>query len=358
MRVGYAKVPSFYAAVERLDDPGLRARPVLVGGNPDKGGKVQSATHEALEAGVEVGMLCERALALCPDAALCPTNMKRYRELSVLLQTSLRQVTEGIEGDGLAGAYFDIAAGSDHDDDEEDERTFARRMVKAVREDLGLGLRVGVAPVKFLARLAAEEPDDDGFRFVANDQVAAFLSVLSPERLPGVGVKTRATLASLRIQTVEQLLKLDPREVENHLGAHGRRILGYARGEDEARIRTAAHRKTLSHEVTFEEPVAKRSAIEPRLAELCQTVEAGLRQQQLCASRVAIKLRYGAGKPETRSRKLVRPIVDAAEIYSAAKRLLDRTEVGQRPVTLLGVALAGLAPPAEIEATAQLDLFS
>ena len=349
---------SFYASVERLEDPGLRARPTLVGGNPQKGGKVQSASLEALECGVAIGMTCERALELCPDAVLRPTHMKRYREISSLLHTALRKVTDGIEIDGLAGAYFDVSHEVSIAGGEDRGREIASELRAMVRNELGLQLRVGIAPVKFMARLAAQEPNEEGFRFVADTDVASFLSGLSPERLPGVGAKTQSALARLRIDTVGKLLEMDPREVEAQLGTHGRRILAYARGEDESRVRTAAHRKTLSHEVTFDVPVLDRSAVEQQLAQLCKTAESGLRQQHLCAARVAIKLRFGTEKPATRSRKLMRPIESAAEIHAAAMRLLDRTEVGLRPLALLGIALAGLEPPTEVEAAAQLDLFN
>ena len=356
-RIAYVEVSSFYASVERLDDPGLRGRPTLVGGSPKKAGKVQSASLEAIESGVTVGMACERALELCSNAALVPTNMKRYREVSSLLLIALRKETEGIEADGLSGAYLEVPASHAAADEQAVALDLAARLQARVRDELGLLLSVGIAPVKFLARLAAEEQSESRIHCIAESDVASFLASQPVERLPGVGAKTRTQLSEMRVKTVAELLALSPRKVEASLGRHGQRILAYARGEDDSRVRTALHQKTLSHEMTFDKPIVERAAVEALLTRLCQTAETSLRQQQLFAARVAIKLRFGPGKPETRSRKLVRPIGSAAEILAAASKLLDRTEVGRRPLELLGIALAGLGPPTETEATAQLDLF-
>lgn len=353
LHVAYADVPSFYAAVERLDDPGLRARPVIVGGSPQKRGRVQSASAEALSSGVRLGMAIDAVHRLCPSAALVRTNMKRYREVSSLLHSTLREASRGIEVDGLAGAYLELSAAGPTN--EVHARALAQRLVECVHDEVGLSLRVGIAPVKFLARLAAWESGQDGIHCVDAGDVAAFLSPLPPDRLPGVGAKTRATLAEMEIATIGKLLALDPLEVEARLGSHGRRILAYARGEDGSRVRTAPHPKSLSHEFTFDEPVLERGVVESCLARLCHSAEGSLRQQRLCARRVAIKVRYAEGETATRTRTLLRPICSAAEIHSAALRLLDRTETGMRPLHLIGIALAGLGP--EHEPDAQLDLF-
>lgn len=352
-RVAYAEVPLFYVSVERQDDPALRAQPVIVGGDPHKRGKVQSASREALSCGVTLGMPVEDVHRLCPEAHLLRTNMKRYREVSSLLHSSLRGGCRGIETNGLAGAYLELAPEALRD--AESARSAAKQLADRVRDELGLPLRVGIAPVKFLARLASLESGDEGVRCVAVDEVADFLSPLPAERLPGVGAKTRATLADMQIETIGELLARDVAGIDDRLGSHGRRILAYARGEDEAQVRTAPHPKSLSHDFTFAEPVLERAAVESCLARLCTMAEAGLRQQRLCARRVAIKLRYVEGKNATRTRTLLRPILDAGEMHLAALRLLDRTETGRIPLRLIGISLGGLGP--EPEPDAQLDLF-
>ena len=354
LRVGYAQVPSFYASVERLDDPGLRARPVVVGGNPHKRGKVQSASGDALDRGVTLGMWMEDVPARCPDAALVRTNMKRYREVSAQLLVSLREATAGIEVAGLAGGFFEVPDAARHD--ARRARTVAEGLIDQVRASLGLSLRVGIAPVKFLARLVAAAPDGDPVVCVAEEQVATFLAPLALNRLPGVGAKTRAILREMNVETVGQLRALPRRDVERRLGRQAHRILPYANGQDASLVRVAAHPKTMSFEHTLEHAVRDRDAIGERLATLCQNAASSLRQQHLQVDCVAIKLRYDdASKIVTRRRTLQRPLHRGADLYTAAFRLLDKPLAGLRPVALVGVGLAGLAK--RVDQDSQLDLF-
>ncbi len=355
-RVGYAVVPAFYAAVERLDDPSLRARPVVVGGDPRKRGKVQSASREALARGVIVGMAMDEVEARCPDAVFVRTNMKRYREMSSVLQGAMREVSRGLEADGLAAGFFELT--SDLYADREAVDRLSGRLVEHVRDSVGLAVQLGIAPVKFLARLAADAGEGEGraVTCVAEGEVDGFLAPIAVDRLPGVGAKTLAVLQEMKIECVRELRDCDARQVERALGRQAGRILAYARGEDPAPVRVAPHPKSVSLHVTFETAVRERATIEEQLGALCQDAEGRLRQQQLETGRMTLKLRYDdADKPRTWTRKLVRPMWRAHDLYAAGLHLLDRSEVGLRAVRLLGVSLAGLSP--RVEDDRQLDLF-
>jgi DNA polymerase-4 len=355
-RVGYAVVPAFYAAVERLDDPALRARPIVVGGDPRKRGKVQSASREALAASVVVGMAMNEVAARCPDVVFLRTNMKRYREVSSVLQGAMREVSRGLETDGLAAGFFELESEL-HADREAVDR-LSKTLVEHVRDDVGLPVQLGIAPVKFLARLAADAGEDEGraVTCVSQRDVDGFLAPIAVERLPGVGAKTLAVLQEMKIECVRELRACDPRMVERALGRQAGRILAYARGEDPAPVRVAPHPKSVSLHVTFDAPVTERESVEKKLAVLCQDAEVRLRQQQLETSRMTLKLRYDdADKPRTWTRKLVRPVARAEALYAAGIHLLDRSEVGLRAVRLLGLTLAGLSP--HVEDDRQLDLF-
>ena len=351
--VAYATVPSFYAWVERVDDPSLRGRPVIVGGNPNKRGKVQSASEDARRFGVREGMLVSEALVLCSEAVVAPTQMKRYREVASLFHSCLRSVIRQHEAHGLSAAYLEVPR--DEAADRAGAVEFAARLSSCVREELGLPLKVGVAPLKFLAEIAAQQCRDEDLYFIAPGEEQEFLRSLSLDQLPGVGSKTLATLRQLRVESVAELVSLDSRVLETELGNHGLRILSLARGEDDSRVRSAPHPKSLSHEHTFSEARSERRDIEEQLAILCRNAESGLRRQELCAGRVAIKVRYSDKKTETRSRTLVRPILESGEIFSASRRLLDRTQVGVRSIDLIGVALSKLGP--QRVPNAQLELF-
>jgi len=187
----YAEVPGFYAEIERAAHPELAGRPVLVGGDPRKGGTVQSASREAVGEGVTPGMAVVAALERCPRAKTFRTDMRRYREVSARLRAILRRFLDRLEPAGLGAAYLDATGVA------RPPEALAGDLVKAVGEGLGLPLRVGVSSAKFLARLAAEEAGEGIHRIAAGEETA-FLAPLPVERLPGVGPATASRIAAGR----------------------------------------------------------------------------------------------------------------------------------------------------------------
>jgi len=187
----YAEVPRFYAELERVADPALAERPVIVGGDPRKRGLVQAATLDALAQGVEVGMPVLDALERCPGARLRRTNMRAYREVAARLRAVFRRTGAPVEVAGLEAAYLDPSGG------DEAAEALAGRLQREVREALRLPLRVGIASLKFVARLAAEEASEGGVRRVPLGGVREFLDPLPVQRLPGVGPHTLAALREL-----------------------------------------------------------------------------------------------------------------------------------------------------------------
>jgi DNA polymerase-4 len=335
---------------------------VIVGGDPRKRGNVQSATQDALDCGVEVGMSMLAALERCPRARVTRTDMRRYREVSGRLRACLRIDVQALETVGLEaaflgchlGASLGAAAGAVGTLEPADE--LAARLQRRVASKLDLPLRVGIAGVKFLARLAAEESGPSGLLHVRPGTEAAFLQPLPLARLPGVGPKTLATLRSMGACCIGDLLRIDSARLEDELGNHGLRILEYARGEDHARVRAARHPQTLSKEHTFEAEQLDLGVLWERLQGLSASVEAALGREGLSARRVAIKVRYSDGETTTRSQTLSGRVSSQAEIYATAASLLERTHAGSRPIALIGVTLAGLAGGGAPDA--QLDLFS
>jgi DNA polymerase-4 len=289
------------------------------------------------------------ALERCPHAKAIKTDLKRYREVSLLFKACLRSVVDSIEPSGLGAAYLD---GSHAEGGSE---ALATRLVEKVRSELALSLRVGIATRKFLARLAAEEAGGEGVLRVPAGGETAFLRPRAVGCLPGVGPRTVARLAALGAHRVGDLLEIDPAELEKELGNHGLRILEFARGEDDSRIRAARHPQTLGQESTFDEEQLDMSVLWERLQQLAQGLEERLRQQHLSARQVSVKVRYFDQETSTRRRTQPRALSTAADIFSAATKLLDRTHAGSRPIRLLGITLAGLARIGDEDS--QLDLF-
>lgn len=346
----YAAVPDFYAEAERAASSALTSRPVIVGGNPRKRGLVQSATADARAAGVAVGMSVVEALEHCPEARALRTDMRRYREVASHLRACFRRFTDRVEPAGLEAAFLEPAR-SDQPVD-----ALARALRERVGKELRLPLRVGIAPVKFLAKLAAEASGNEGVLRIETEDVADFLAPLPVTRLPGVGARTAAKLAELSVNTVGELAGLRRAVLEEHLGNHGLAILGYAQGRDETRLRAMPHPRSLSQELTLDADELDRAVIQERVLALAQRLESGLAVERLAAKRVTLKIRYADQEQTTRSCTLVRPVSTASDLARLASELLERTQAGMRPIRLLGLAVASLVRSRRDDR--QLDLFS
>jgi len=344
----YADVPGFYAEVERAANPALAQRPVLVGGDPRKRGLVQAATADALAAGVALDMPIVDALERCPQARALRTDMPRYREADKRLRAVLARFAARIEAAGLGAAWLEPEA------DAGSLAALADGLRSAVARELRLPLRLGAAPVKFLARLAAEEAGLERFLAIDAGEVGAFLRPLPVSRLPGVGARTEARLAELGVRTVGELVAAGRDRVERALGNHGLAILAAASGQGDDRLR-ASGAQSLSQETTLAEDTVDRAQLVEPLRALAEGLERGLALEGLAARRLALKLRYADGERITRTVSLERGVRGAAEILEVALALLGRTQAGTRPVRLVGLGASSLQRPRRDER--QLDLF-
>lgn len=347
-RLLYADVPGFYAEVERAAQPALAARPVIVGGDPRKRGLVQAATGDAIAAGVVVEMPVLDALERCPHARALRTDMSRYREADKRLRAVFARFAERVEPAGLGAAWLAPAG-------EGSLAEPAEALRAAVEHELRLPLRVGAAPVKFLAKLAAEEAGAGGFLAVDATGLAAFLHPLPVSRLPGVGARTAQRLAELGVRTVGELVAAGRERVEGALGAHGLGILAAASGQGDDRVRAAAHPQSLSQETTLAGDALDRALLVAPLRGLAERLERGLALEGLAARRLTLKVRYADGERITRSVSLDRGAAAAPELLEVALGLLGRTQAGARPVRLLGLAASSLQRPRREDR--QLELF-
>jgi DNA polymerase-4 len=345
----YAEVPGFYAEVERARDPELAGRPVVVGGDPRKRGLVQSASEDARAEGVVEGMPVLDALLRCPRARALHTNMRRYREAATRLRACLRRAAARLEPAGLGAAYLEPERR------DEPVAGVAAELRKRVAGEVGLPLRVGIAPTRVVARLAAEEAGPAGVREVRPGEVAEFLAPLRVERLPGVGPRTANRLAELGVATVGELVALGRAALEAEFGNHGLAILELARGRGPAGVRAASHPRSLSLESTLAQPELDLGVLRERLADLAGRLAEALRLDSLDAGRVAVKLRFADQETTTRSCTLPQPARTAAQLEEVAQDLLGRTQAGARPVRLVGLSLSALARSRRDER--QLPLF-
>jgi DNA polymerase-4 len=347
-RILFAEVPGFYAAVERAEDPALSTRPVIVGGDPRKRGRVAAATPDALRAGVELEMPVLEALRLCPQARAVRTNMSHYREVSRGLMAVLRGVLPALESFGTGAVYANLAAS-----DDAEQR--AALLQETVHDRLGLPLRVGIASAKFLARLVAQDLPEQGVGCIANGEEQAFLSPLPVTRLDGVGRKTAATLAELGAHTIGEVRELGRDRLQEAFGSHGLRIYAYSVGSDDEPVRSARHPSSISRESTVRSESLDLSVLVEQLAGLAQQLEQELLRQGLAAGKVTVKLRFADQGTTTRTQTLGAPLAAASALLQVAQVLLGRTPAGARAVRGIGLQLGALM--AADETDRQLTLF-
>jgi nucleotidyltransferase/DNA polymerase involved in DNA repair len=352
-RILFAEAPSFYASVERAQDPALVDRPVLVGGDPRKRGRVQSATRDALALGVEIEMPMLEALKCCPQARVLRTDMTRYRDVSRRLFSAFRALVPRLEPFGLAGMYGELPGSSSADDDEQ----LATALREAVRRELGLPVRVGIASGKFVARLATEEIEEEGFVRLRPEEESDFLAPLPVTRLDGVGRKTAATLAELGAATIGEVRALGRDRLQEAFGVHGLRIYANATGAGGEPIRATSHPQSISREATVRGESLDVAVLAEQLGGLAHQLALELARQQLVASKITLKLRFAdGGTTTTRTQTLATPAASAQVLLQVAEALLTRTPAGIRPVRGIGLQLSALAPVSERDR--QLSLFS
>ncbi len=347
----HVDMDAFYASVEIRDRPELAEEPVIVGGTPESRGVVAAASYVARRYGVHSAMPASRALQLCPRAVILPVRMAHYAEVSRAIRAIFHQYTPTVEPLSLDEAFLDCAAsealfGSSAD--------IGRQIKQAILDQLGLVASVGVAPNKFLAKLASDLDKPDGFVVVEPHGVRSFLDPLPVERLWGVGRVARVRLARVGIQTVAQLRNSSSEVLEALFGRAGTHLWQLARGIDDRPVIPDHGAKSISHETTFATDIADREVLRARLMELTEQVARRLRRQGLEARTVQVKLRRSDFQTISRAHTLATPTDITEEIWEVADRLMKvGLGTAARPLRLIGVGVSGL----DKEAPRQTALF-
>jgi DNA polymerase-4 len=340
----HVDLDAFFAAVEQRDRPELRGRPVIVGGDPHARGVVSAASYEARAFGVHSAMPLRTAAALCPGGAFLPVDGAKYRRESRRVMEILGRFTPLLEQVSIDEAFLDVA-GSEALFGPPEE--IARRIKKAVRDEVGLTASVGAATTKLVAKVASDLRKPDGLVVVPAGEEAAFLAPLPIRRLWGVGEQTRAVLAEYGVRTIGELAELPVDVLVRRLGAHAATLHERARGIDPSPVTGDVAAKSVSHEHTFDVDTADAEVIERTLLALSEGVASRLRAGGVRASTVAVKVRDSAFHTVTRQRTLPEPTDLADPIFRTALELV-RPEARGRRIRLLGVGAHGLGEPAQI----------
>ena len=342
-RILHLDMDAFYASVEQRDAPALRGRPVAVGGRPDRRGVVAAASYEARRFGVRSAMPTARAVRLCPELVVVPPDFGRYRETAARIFDMYRSVTPLVEPLSLDEAYLDVTRNSWG---EPLATTVARRLKRWMRDEVGLTVSAGAAPNKFLAKIASDWDKPDGLTVIPAERVDAFLRRLPVDALWGVGPVTAKRLRAAGVVRLVDVRTADPRVLRRAVGSRTDWLRRLAEGRDDRPVTPDRIVKSSGSERTYPADLTDPDEIRREIDRLAQGGAAWLERRRLAARTVTVKVRYADFTTVTR-RHSAPATRGAEEIAARARRLLDRTEAGARPVRLLGVTMSNLSAAEE-----------
>jgi nucleotidyltransferase/DNA polymerase involved in DNA repair len=359
----HVDMDAFYTSVEERDRPEYRGKPVIVGADPKEGrgrGVVAAASYEARRYGVRSAMPISRAWRACPQGIYLRGDMEKYSEVSRRIMEILESYTDWVEPLSIDEAFLDVSAICLP----ERGRALAAEIKEHIWKKEELRASIGVAPNKFLAKIASDLEKPDGLVVVSSGAELEFLRDLPIERLWGVGPKTAEPLRRAGFRRISDLWDLstsDPRMASmglagllGLLGKHGEHLLLLARGVDDRPVVSHQEPKSIGHETTFEEDIEDPARVRKTLLSLADAVAVRLRKHELEGKTVTLKFRDESFVTETRAQTLPHPFADGASIFEAAIGLLDRIRWKGRKIRLLGVSVSSLSKAGEAR---QLSLF-
>jgi DNA polymerase IV len=338
-RILHVDMDAFYASVEQRDNPALRGLPVAVGGDPSGRGVVAAASYEARAFGVRSAIPMARAVRLCPQLVIVHPDFVRYRAVSGTIFDIFRSITPLVEPLSLDEAYLDV---TENAWGEPLGMRVAQRLKQAIREATGLTASAGVAPNKFLAKIASGWHKPDGLTVIAPERVESFLQGLAIDALWGVGP---VTARKLRAHGIERLVDVRTRPLDDLrtvVGSAAEWLQQLARGVDDRPVEPNRPRKSVGSENTFARDLRDLAEIRGAVDEMARDVAAWLVRKGLFGRTVTLKVRYDDFTTLTRSHSEPRATQNADAVAARAIALLAKTDAGRRPVRLLGVSVHNL----------------
>jgi len=333
----HVDMDAFFAAVEQLDHPEWRGKPVIVGGSPDKRGVVSTCSYEARVFGVRSAMASARAKVLCPDAIWAPARFERYSEFSHKIREIFAEETPDVQPVSVDEAYLDVTPGRYAG---EDPVAVARR-IQAKVAALGLSCSAGLSASKTVAKIASDFKKPAGLTVVCPGEEAAFLAPLPIRALPGIGPKSALRLDGAGVRTLGDLAALDEQTAEALMGHMGAGLVARARGIDGRDVHDNEPRKSVSNERTFSSDLHDRSEVDEVLGFLVAKVCSRLRRKNAIGRTISVKVRYGDFTTRSAQRTLETPTYDEQLIREVVDVLIEQLWTEGVGVRLLGVGVSG-----------------
>ncbi|CCK80390.1 DNA polymerase IV [Desulfobacula toluolica] len=328
---------AFFAAVEQRDNPALKNKPVIVSGK-SKRSVVSTASYEARKFGIRSAMPVFQAMQKCDHLIIIPANIKKYQADSKKIMEILSGFSPLVEPVSIDEAYVDITGC---------ERLFgspqeiACAIKKSIYTQLFLTSSVGIAPIKFLAKIASDMNKPDGLTIITKDQVKDFICTLPIQKVQGIGKSTMKQMDYLQIKNLGDIKKYDLDILTRKFGKMGPRLLALANGIDPSKVETDRTRKSISSEITLSKDIFDFEAVKHEILDRCQTVGKDLRQKKLVCENVFIKLKFSDFSQITRSRKLDTLICSSSAIFKEALDLYKKIRL-KKKIRLIGVGVTGL----------------
>ena len=344
LTIAHLDCDAFYAAVEKRDDPSLEGKPVIVGGG--RRGVVMACCYIARIRGVHSAMPMFRARKLCPEAVVVRPDMAKYRAVGREVRVLMRQTSPLVEPLSVDEAFLDLG-GTEALHDGSPARTLVR-LVRRIEDAVAITASVGLSYNKFLAKVASDLDKPRGFAVIGRAEAPGFLKDRPVGLMWGVGKALRQRLERDGIATIGQLRDHDGAMLTRRYGAIGARLARFARGEDDRAVAAGGRAKSVSAETTFETDVADLGDLEGTLWRLCETVAGRLKEAELAAGSVTLKLKSATFRQLTRSRRLGAPTRLAEVLFQTARPLLGAEADGRR-FRLLGVGAGDLSVAADAD---------
>ena len=356
-KIIHIDMDAFFASVEQRDDPSLVGKPVAVGGSPTGRGVVAAASYEARKFGVRSAMSSARAIQLCPDLIFAGSRFEVYRRVSRVIMAILREYSDLVEPLSIDEAYIDVTKNKKR-------LKYASQVAKEMRSKIfeltGLTASAGVAPNKFLAKIASDINKPDGMAVILPEQVDAFLKDLPIRKVHGVGKVTEEKFLRMGISTVGYLQNLSEEELRQKFGKSGSWYFKLARGEDRREVMVSRIRKSIGIEDTFSKDINDISEMKEILEGLASRLEERMKKSDSKGRTITLKIKYSDFKLTTRGTTSDYFIADKKNLLKTASSLLEAAYDHRKPVRLLGISVSNLEHEysSAREQQAQLDLFA
>lgn len=338
--IAHIDMDAFFAAVEQRDNPSLKGKPVVIGADP-KGGKgrgvVSTCSYEARPFGIHSAMPISHAYKRCPQAVFLRGNHQKYSDVSRQIRAILEDFTPDIQPISIDEAFLDITGCRNLFPSPLD---MGRAIKERIKSELDLNSSIGIAPVKFVAKIASDFSKPDGLLVIKRSEVIRFLDPLPIERLWGVGKKTQSALNKMGIRIIGDIARFSLEDLLRHFGEHGAHLFNLANGIDPRPVEVSREVKSVSHEHTFGEDESDPDTVRATLLRLSEKVSRRLRKHELKGRTVSIKIRTKGFHTFTRAQTLSGRVDLIDDIYSCAKKLFEEFYQTGQLIRLIGVRVS------------------